>query len=499
MAIYNFKKDAKVYVYPTINIERGLTVSETHAPTVEIDGLDGTAFGGTPRNQKVFMAGDVVLPSTFALSVECLFEHGGSGSGTWIGVTTDAGVKNFHFRTGNGATGAENQVQDTSRVYQKIPISQIPEFDDKVHTVAWELDPVGNTAKFWIDNRLVISESVSGLGEWSGGDDGAWLKGYDSIAGFGTGVSATAYKTQWSGAAASDLRVYSNQALTYTNTPIELDVTENLSFSQTFTDKTYPQRTLHNLNHFHEASNIKTANTANFEFTIPALVENDLKAVFDLLIDYDESGHNLNTFDLYIKLPNDVYRLENCVITNGTFIIEKLENLKLGIRGQASKLTRGQTFPGNVQARSSTRTFQRMDYLSVSFDDAPVTGLFKVSIELQNSVAWTAHETINDAVNVTNAATSMYPSNFTLEKRILSGSLGQYITNENNSTVQTWETGVTIVIKAGEDESKGFQFNLPDCTFTNRNNIDEVFTQNYDWKMNNNPADLGSLIKFNTN
>jgi hypothetical protein len=140
-----------------------------------------------------------------------------------------------------------------------------------------------------------------------------------------------------------------------------------------------------------------------------------------------------------------------------------------------------------------------MDYLSVSFDDAPVTGLFKVSIELQNSVAWTAHETINDAVNVTNAATSMYPSNFTLEKRILSGSLGQYITNENNSTVQTWEAGVTIVIKAGEDESKGFQFNLPDCTFTNRNNIDEVFTQNYDWKMNNNPADLGSLIKFNTN
>ena len=278
-----------------------------------------------------------------------------------------------------------------------------------------------------------------------------------------------------------------------------LDVTEDLSFSQTFTDKTYPQKTLHEQHKMHEASNIKKANPANFEFTIPALTENDLDVVFNLLVDYKSGENTLNTFDLYIKLPNDVYKLEKCVITNGTFIIEKLENLKLGIQGEASKLTRGATLPTTgIVNRSSTRTHQRIDYLSVSVDSVGLTdGIYSVSVELQNDIEWTPYETVNDALSVTNAATSMYPSNFTLKKRILSGSIGQYVMSTFNSDTQQWKTGVPIVIKAGESATQGFQFNLSNCTFTNRNNIDEVFTQSYDWKMNDNPTDLGSKIKFN--
>lgn len=497
MATYNFKKEAQLYVYPTINIERGLTVTETHAPEAQI-GNTSDAFVSGVRSQKSFMAGEVVLPSSFTNNVECLFEHGGSGQGSWIGITTDDSVKNFHFRTGNGATGTANQVQSTTRIYQKIPISQIPEFDDKIHTVAWEFDPPNNTAKLWIDNRLIISETISNYTSWSGGNAGGWLKGYDNIAGFGTGTEAAPYRTVWSGTAASNLRVYTMQALTYLNTPVLLDVTEDVQFSQTFTDSTYSKKTIHNLNHLFEQSNIKKANPANFSFTVPALVEDDLQIIMDLLVDYNESGHNLNTFDLYVKLPNDVYRLENCVITNGTFIIEKLENLKLGIQGQASKLTRGNTFPGNVGSRSSSRTHQRVDYLSVSVDSTSLTeGIYSVSVELQNDIEWTPYETVNDALSVTNATTSMYPSNFTLTKRILSGSIGQYVLSTFNSDTQQWKTGVPIVIKAGESATQGFQFNLTNCSFTNRNNVAEVFTQSYDWKMNDNPTDLGSKIKFN--
>ena len=76
----------------------------------------------------------------------------------------------------------------------------------------------------------------------------------------------------------------------------------------------------------HDASNIKKANPADFEFTIPCTYANTLDKVFNLLVDYKTDTNTLNTFTLYIKLPNDVYKLENCVITNGTFIIEKLEN-----------------------------------------------------------------------------------------------------------------------------------------------------------------------------
>ena len=125
-----------------------------------------------------------------------------------------------------------------------------------------------------------------------------------------------------------------------------------------------------------------------------------------------------------------------------------------------------------------------------------------MSVQLQNNIKWLPYENLNDALNVTDASTLMYPSNFTLEKRILSGSIGQYVQSNFNSDVQTWGTGVTIDIKAGNDSSfnNGFRFeNLQNCTFTNRNTVEEVFTQQYDWKMNDNPADLGTKIKFNNN
>jgi hypothetical protein len=91
----------------------------------------------------------------------------------------------------------------------------------------------------------------------------------------------------------------------------------------------------------------------------------------------------------------------------------------------------------------------------------------------------------------------MYPSNFTLKKRVLSGSIGQYVNSDTDGLLQEWQTGVSIVIKAGESATQGFQFDLSNCTFTNRNNVADVFTQAYDWKMNDNPTDLGSKIKFN--
>ena len=296
-----------------------------------------------------------------------------------------------------------------------------------------------------------------------------------------------------------DAKVY----IVYDSNRYELDVTEDLSFSQTFTDKTYPQRTLHNLNHLFEQSNIKKANPANFEFTIPALEQNDLQIIQNLLIDYDSSGHSLKTFTMYIASSDIIYRLEDCVITNGTYIIEKLENLKLSIQGQASKLIRDTVVPESYHGvtpiqRSGNRTFQRIEHLTASIGGTSILdGLHSVSVEVQNNISWTPFETINDALLTDNASTSMYPSNFTLEKRIVSGSFNRYITNQNKTDVQTWKHDQAIVIKAGKSATIGYQFNLDNCTFTNRTTVEDTFSQSFDWRLNSNPSDLGTLIKFN--
>ena len=191
-------------------------------------------------------------------------------------------------------------------------------------------------------------------------------------------------------------------------------------------------------------------------------------------------------------------------MTNGTFIIEKLENLKLAVEGEASRLSRGVEVPTRVTARSGTTTFQQTKYLDISVDGSTLSeGVFNVSVELQNDIKWDPYETVHSALDVTNAGNSMYPSNFTLQKRSLSGSIGQYITDTANSDVQTWDKDVSITIKAGESATSGFQFYLDSCTFTNRNQFGEVFTQNYDWKSNDNPTDLGATtgtrIEYNDN
>ena len=494
MATYNFKKQAEVYLATNYNVESSMTVSETLAPNTAI--ANAGAFSNTNEHLKTLFAGEVVLPSTFSNDHEVIFEHGGTGYGTWIGQTLISGTRFLMLRVGTGTLNTE--VSNNERVYKRIPIEDIPEFDDNMHTVAWEYDPPNGTAKLWIDNRLVISEVCTdgSYNQWTGGNEGGWLEGFLAVAGQG---SVAAHRTPWSGRVGSDLRIYTNQSIGNNNYPLRLDVTEDLKFSQTFTDSTYAQKTIHEQHKMHEASNIKKANPASFDFTVPALTENDLAVVKDLLVDYKTGTNTLNTFTLHIKLPNDTYRLDNCVITNGTFIIEKLENLKLGIQGQASRLVKGVALPTSGRVtRSASSTHQRIDYLSVSVDSTALTeGVYKVSVELQNEIEWTPYLTVNDALNVTNAATSMYPSNFTLKKRILSGSIGQYVQSNFNSDTQQWKTGAPIVIKAGESATTGFQFDLTNCAFTNRNDVLDVFTQSYDWKMNDNPTDLGSKIKFN--
>ena len=285
-----------------------------------------------------------------------------------------------------------------------------------------------------------------------------------------------------------------------------LDVTEDLSFSQTFTDKTYPQKTLHEQHKLHEASNIKKANPANFEMTIPMITQSTLDVIFDLLVNFKSGEYTLNTFDLYIKLPDDIYKLEKCVITNGTFIIEKLENLKLTIAGEATKLTRGTTLLDGITLPSrGTRDYHMLKAVDVYVDSSsPLSNIYKVSMELQNNIKWNPYETVNDALNIGNthsASTTMYPSNFTLEKRILSGSVGQYVTDSTNSNVQTWKLGVPIRVTAGNGETgssfRGFSFKSTNCSFTDRNIVEDVFTQSYDWKMNENTTNLGSVLKLN--
>lgn len=286
--------------------------------------------------------------------------------------------------------------------------------------------------------------------------------------------------------------------LVWNNKQYNIDIQE-ISFSQTFTEESYSVNTLHSQDMF-EGSVINKANPANFSFIMPAIREDDLTVVVDRLVDYD-------TFDLYVSTQQAVFKIEYAVLTNGSFVIEKSRPLSLQVSGQASKLSKvgafgSYTIPGTVQSRALTRTFNQVNYLQITLGVSDIsTEVYATAVELQNDVQWTPYSTVQGALAATSAVNSQFPSAFTVEKRSLAGSIGRYITDSNAGDLQDWSSDIPLRIKAGQKVGSnvyGFDINMAHCSFTNRTNVGDVFTQNYDWRMSYNPSSLSDVINYLT-
>ena len=272
-----------------------------------------------------------------------------------------------------------------------------------------------------------------------------------------------------------------------------IDVTD-VSISQTFSETSYPVKTLHAQSNVFEASVINKANPGTFDFTLPVVTESDYTIIETLLL-------GATSFDLFVKTAADTFKLETAVITNGSFVIERSRPLSLEISGEGGKLTRGATLTGTAQDRSSTSTFL-LPTVDVTLNSTTLTHITRVSMELQNDIEWTPYTTVNSAISATSATNSMYPSSFVVSKKILSGSISQYLLDDNTSNTLDWDHDATLNIKAGNgltgNDFRGFSFGDATCSFTNRVRTGDTFIQSYDWRMTQNPADLATILKYET-
>jgi len=268
----------------------------------------------------------------------------------------------------------------------------------------------------------------------------------------------------------------------------------DVSFNQTFREESYPVKTLHAQSNVFEGSVINSAGQANFSFNTPAIVESDYTVIETLLI-------NGSSFDLFVKTETDTFKLETCVITNGEFVIEKSQPLSIGISGQAAKLTRNATLTGSLQNRAATKSYTINPKVEITLAGSSLTDIVSATMELQNEVQWTPYTTINGALSATSASTSMYPSSFVIGKKILSGSISQYLHSTNSTSAQTWDTAASLTIKAGNGLSgsnfRGFSFGPATCSYTNRMNTQNVFIQSYEWRLTDNST-LSNILKYET-
>ena len=278
--------------------------------------------------------------------------------------------------------------------------------------------------------------------------------------------------------------------IVYGTTKKQLDIS-SVSFSQTFTEETRSVKTLHNQNNMFEGSVINTANPANFELRTNLLIEDASKILFDRLTD-------TNSFELYISTESDVFKLEKCVITNGTINIERLRPLSLSISGEASKLIPGSSVPSGMTLRtaSSSRTYNLNKDLLVSLNSTSISDhLVSVSIELQNDIQWIPYKTVNTA------AGTRYPTQYTVNGKVLSGNIKRYLNDDTESNSQSYGINQALRIKAGTligGLFKGIDFNSNNCSLTQRVETGTVFTKNTDWRMVQNPASVSGVFTYFT-
>ena len=310
-----------------------------------------------------------------------------------------------------------------------------------------------------------------------------------------------------------DSKVY----IVYNSTNYQLHVTPSVSFGQTFNQAEIDKKTLHSQLNLFKGSSITSANPANFSFTIPMANGSSTHQhlPLDLLLDY--SGNSLKTFTLYID-PDPIvgdalsgsekmYKLEDCVITNGTFNIPRAGNLSVEISGEATKLSRiTGPFVSTIGAVSggyvTNMTYSIPRVVDVAVAGNSLANVLSVGLEIQNEIEWTKNDTLQQSLAVTNASNTIYPSSFVLAGRTLAGSITQYINQasaQSYNNLMTWNENVAIHVKAGlssSDYQLDIQLPASSSSFTNRFNTAAAFTQSYDFRLMTSPANLNTYFTY---
>jgi hypothetical protein len=272
----------------------------------------------------------------------------------------------------------------------------------------------------------------------------------------------------------------------------KLEVYPDLNFSQTFNEQATSVKTLHDQNAVFEEATINSANPANFNFTVLLVNGTDFDIINGWLTTYTGNDEALLTYDIYVDTGVDIYKIRKGVLERATFIIARESLITVSINGSAAQLTHfgvsGAVIPGALQSRDSTLEPIISRLTSVELDGVQLENLSGITLELSNEVQWVEHKTLHKSLYVTSASDTMYPEAFAVSKKVLSGTIVQYLINTANA--QTWSTNSTLRIRVGDSSGYYIDLNTPRVVVTNRVQPDSVFMQTYDFRMLDNPAQI---------
>ncbi|WP_291767833.1 hypothetical protein [Maricaulis sp.] len=284
-----------------------------------------------------------------------------------------------------------------------------------------------------------------------------------------------------------------------------------ITFNQTFAEESYSVKTLHDQSKMFEGSSITKANPASFSFDVPLTIEKEESPVLTLASDLN-SSNILTSFDMYIQTGSSTFKLEGAVITSASFDFVPQNQVTMRVEGEGKKLTRvgnesydwhsAYTAPsgsnwdtdGSNQLSSSTRT-PLIVYPVITLTGKDMSHILSINLNIQNEMTWTPYETLHDSLD----STMMFPSAHTVEKRIISGEIRQYQTDNNVIQFDDFSTDTQLTIKAikvGEasNATPFFQIAIDPIMFTARMQPTEVYTQSYDFRSLRNTDSVSTQI-----
>jgi hypothetical protein len=269
-----------------------------------------------------------------------------------------------------------------------------------------------------------------------------------------------------------------------------------LTFNQTFAEESYSVKTLHDQSKMFEGSSITKANPASFSFDVPLTTEKDESIVLTLASDL--SSNILNSFDMYVQTGSSTFKLEGAIITSASFDFIPQNQFTMRVEGEGTKLTRAGdedfTIPGSAQSESATRT-PLLVYPTVTLNDGTsrnMDNILSVNLNIQNETEWTPYETLQDSLN----STTMFPSAHTVGKRIISGEIRQYQTDNNVGQFDDFSTStdLTITAKKVSGDTDFFKIQINPAMYTARMQPGEVYTQSYDFRSLDNTDTVSTQI-----
>lgn len=290
---------------------------------------------------------------------------------------------------------------------------------------------------------------------------------------------------------------------------------EGVSFSQSFREKTFKQKTLQRQNYTNKQGVIKQANPGNFSFSIPVVFDS---AFFDIIL--SKITNDTTAFTVWFLNENKAFCADTCVVTGCNISPKVGEVLLLEIEGEFAKLWVGDnttsvtgfnfsnivtnqsdfpTFSGSaVVAETATEPLVVDKYIVnqniakqfISTTDAANSFVTGASMEIRRDIDWVENLTIADSMSIRDSSNEKYPENFVVLDTTVSGNIRNALALEDSywndvtehAANQKFHEDGHVTLGAVDENNRGLVFSGSQVAKTSRVNTGAYLSMNTDWR-----------------